>query len=78
MEFISQIASFWNEFLMIGIGSMVLGCVLMGITTILAGKLKLISSIVVGIPCAICFGVAKVAYYIAICLGIIQLALILL
>lgn len=78
MEFMYQIVSLWNEFLMLAIGSTVIGCILMTIATLLAGNFKIISSIVVGIPCAICFGVAKVTYFVAICLGIIQLALILL
>lgn len=75
MEFLTQVASLWNEFLMIGIGSWVIGSILMVIVALLAEKLKLISSMVVAIPSAICFGVAKVTSYVAVILGIIQLAL---
>lgn len=75
MEFIRQIASLWNEFFMIGISSGIIGCIFMSIVAVLAGKLKLISSMVVSIPTAVCMGVSKITFYIAIFLGIIQLAL---
>lgn len=75
MEFISQMAGLWNEFLLIGIGSGMLGCVLTVIVTLLVEKLKLISSMVVAIPTAICLGITKITIHIAIFLGIVQLAL---
>ena len=75
MEFIREMAGLWNEFFMIGIGSGIVGCLLGAISTVLAGKLKLIRSIFVAIPTAICMMVANVTIYIAIFLGIIQLAL---
>lgn len=75
METLRQMASLWNEFLLIGIGSGILGCVLTAIVALLVEKLKLISSMVVAIPTAICFGITRITIYIAMFLGIVQLAL---
>lgn len=75
MEFIQSIARLWNEFLMVAIGSGIVGVILAGVCTVLAERLKLISSIVVAIPMAIALYVTKVTGYIALFLGIIQLAL---
>ncbi len=75
MEFISQIAGLWNEFLLVAIGSGLVGVILAVIFAVLADKLKLISSMVVAIPMAIAVGIAKITGYIALFLGVMQLAL---
>lgn len=75
MEFITQIAGLWNEFLLVAIGSGILGALLAGIFAVLAENLKFISSIVVAIPSAILLSVARITGYIALFLGMIQLAL---
>ncbi|MGL5717655.1 MAG: hypothetical protein ACRCX2_31880 [Paraclostridium sp.] len=75
MEIIKNIAGLWNEFLIVGLFSGLIGAILAGIMAMLVDNLKLISSIVVAIPMSVCLAVAKVTMWIALILGVVQLVL---
>lgn len=75
MGFIDLLASLWNEFLIMGICFWVLSFALILLLTLLAGKTKKISSIVITIPVIFTIAMAKVSTYVAVILGMLQLAL---
>lgn len=75
MELLNFIAGLWNEFLITFICSGLIGLILTFITIVLANKQKLISSIFVAIPMSIAYLVCRITGYVAIALGLLQLAL---
>ena len=75
MDFIMKITSLWDELLIVGICSSLIGAILLGITVALAEKIKLISSMFFAIPTTIVLRVAEIAFKLAIIFGVVQLIL---
>lgn len=75
MEIIKILANMWDECICFGIGSSIIGLIFLTITTILAEKHKIKSSMLMAIPTGLCLRISEISLFIGFLLGIVHFAL---